>query len=116
MQPVRGRLKDGADAFDAVAASFPPGSVTGAPKVAAMKFIHALEAGPRGLYTGAIGWFSHDGSAHLNVAIRTIAVRAGQASFHTGSGIVADSSPEKEWSETMAKSNAIGRILGIKWI
>jgi para-aminobenzoate synthetase component I len=116
MQAVRGRLRDDLDAFDALAASFPPGSVTGAPKVAAMKFINALEDKPRGVYTGAIGWFSNDGGAHLNVAIRTIAVKNRSACFHTGSGIVADSSPAREWTETLAKSNAIGRILGIKWI
>ncbi len=110
-QEVTAKLRPGCDAFDAVAASFPPGSVTGAPKVAAMRLIHRLESGPRGIYTGAIGWFGDDGSARLNVAIRTATVINGRARFHVGAGIVADSNPEAEWRETLAKGSALARAL-----
>ena len=106
-QVISARLRAGADALDAVTASFPPGSVTGAPKVSAMSLIHALESGPRGIYTGSIGFFGDDGSAHLNVAIRTATVRNGLARFHVGAGIVADSDPQQEWDETVAKGRAL---------
>ncbi|MEL6345026.1 MAG: anthranilate synthase component I family protein [Myxococcota bacterium] len=106
-QPVQAILADNLDAFDAVSASFPPGSVTGAPKVSAMNLIHRLEPGPRGIYTGAIGFFGDDGAAHFNVAIRTAIVKDGLARFHVGAGIVADSDPEREWYETIAKGAAL---------
>ncbi len=111
-QSVTARLRRDADAVDAAAASFPPGSVTGAPKVQAMKVIHRLEPSPRGVYTGAIGWFADNGSAHLNVAIRTISVVDGHGRFHVGAGIVSDSDPQNEWNETIAKAQALARILG----
>ncbi|MFT4979901.1 MAG: para-aminobenzoate synthetase component 1 [Myxococcota bacterium] len=113
-QAVTAILREGADAFDAVAASFPPGSVTGAPKVAAMQLIAALEPGPRGVYTGAIGFFGDDGAAHLSVAIRTATVTDGLARFHIGAGIVADSQPALEWEETLAKGRALAAWLGAR--
>ena len=106
-QPVTATLEPGRDAFDAVCAAFPPGSVTGAPKVAAMEMIARLESTPRGVYTGAIGFFADGGNAHLNVAIRTATVQNGRGSFHVGAGIVADSDPEREWLETLAKGQAL---------
>lgn len=106
-QRVRAALRRDRDAIDAIAASFPPGSVTGAPKVEAMKIIHALEPGPRGVYTGAIGFLADGGEAHLNVAIRTATVQGGLARFHVGAGLVADSAPEAEWLETLAKGRAL---------
>ncbi len=112
-QAVSARLAPGRDAVDAAAAAFPPGSVTGAPKVRAMALIHALEPGPRGVYTGAIGFFADDGAAHLNVAIRTVTVRDGHATTHLGAGIVADSDPAREWAETVAKGAALARVLGV---
>lgn len=110
-QRVSALLRPGRDALDAVAASFPPGSVTGAPKVEAMRIIHALEPGPRGVYTGAMGFFADGGEAHLNVAIRTATVQGGLARFHVGAGLVADSAPEAEWRETLAKGRALVRGL-----
>lgn len=111
-QEVTARLAPGRDALAAAAAAFPPGSVTGAPKVRAMELIHALERGPRGVYTGAIGFFGDDGAAHLNVAIRTVTVRGDRATTHLGAGIVADSEPEREWRETRHKGAALARVLG----
>lgn len=110
-QRVTAVLRRDSDALDAIAASFPPGSVTGAPKVEAMKIIGALEPGPRGVYTGAIGFLADSGEAHLNVAIRTATVVGGEARFHVGAGLVADSKPELEWAETLAKGRALMRWL-----
>ena len=106
-QRVRAVLQRSKDAIDAVVACFPPGSVTGAPKVEAMRVIHALEPEPRGVYTGAIGFLADGGEAHLNVAIRTATVQGGLARFHVGAGLVADSKPELEWAETLAKGRAL---------
>ena len=110
-QLVEARVVDSLDAVDVVSSTFPPGSVTGAPKVRAMQVIAELEDGPRGVYTGAIGWFANNGGAHLNVAIRTATVQDGQASFHVGAGIVADSDPQAEWDETLAKAKALKEAL-----
>jgi para-aminobenzoate synthetase component 1 len=110
-QEVSAILAPGHDAVSTVAAAFPPGSVTGAPKVRAMAVIHALEPTPRGVYTGTIGWFADGGGAHLNVAIRTATVIDGMARFHVGAGIVAESQPNLEWLETLAKADALSRCL-----
>ena len=110
-QMVEAMLSEGNDAVSAVEAAFPPGSVTGAPKVRAMEVIHRLEPAPRGVYTGCIGWFSDDGGAHLNVAIRTATVVDGHARFHVGAGIVAESQPNNEWAETLAKARALANCL-----
>jgi len=110
-QGVSATLQPGHDAVDAVAASFPPGSVTGAPKVRAMEWIRALEQHPRGPYTGCFGWFGADGSAELAVAIRTAVVQGGQAEYCVGAGIVADSDPAREWEETLSKGRALARHL-----
>ena len=110
-QTVEASLADHHDAVAAVAAAFPPGSVTGAPKVRAMEVIHRLESQPRGVYTGAIGFFGDGGSAHFNVAIRTATVVDGYGRFHVGAGIVADSVPENEWNETLAKAQALAQGL-----
>ncbi len=111
-QTVEAKLLPEADALDALAAAFPPGSVTGAPKVRAMEVIHRLEPVPRGVYTGAIGWLSDCGDARFSVAIRTATVANGRARFHVGAGIVADSQPEREWEETLAKAQALAVSLG----
>ena len=110
-QAVEATLAPSFDAVDAIAAAFPPGSVTGAPKVRAMEVIHRLEGGPRGVYTGALGFFGDGGRAHFNVAIRTATVLNGRARFHVGAGIVADSQPELEWRETLAKARALAQCL-----
>ncbi len=110
-QAVRCRLRPGLRAAEAVAASFPPGSVTGAPKVAAMATIQELEAGPRGIYTGALLFLGDDERASLNVAIRTATLTAGRAHLHVGAGIVADSDPAAEWQETLAKGRVLARYV-----
>jgi len=110
-QRVRARVLPELDALDVIAASFPPGSVTGAPKVRAMSLIRDLEPVPRGVYTGAIGWLTASGDAHFNVAIRTITSTPSQARFHLGAGIVADSIPSAEWAETLAKGRSLHQAI-----
>jgi para-aminobenzoate synthetase component 1 len=108
---VRGRLREGRDAVDLLRATFPSGSVTGAPKIRALEIIDELEPVARGPYTGAIGYFGFDGSIDLNVAIRIMVVKDGRAYFHVGGGIVADSEPEAEYEETLDKGAALARVL-----
>ncbi|WP_277970925.1 aminodeoxychorismate synthase component I [Sphingomonas echinoides] len=102
---VTADLAAGSDAVDVLAALFPCGSITGAPKIAAMHAIARIEASPRGLYTGTIARFDATGDAMANVAIRTVAWRKGAdtADLGAGGGIVADSSPAAEWDEAKAK-------------
>jgi len=104
---VRGRLRPGCDGLDAVRAAFPPGSMTGAPKRAAMRLLAALEPVRRGVYSGALGWFDVRGGLDLAVVIRTILHRPGHAWLHVGGGIVLDSDPADEWAETLAKARAL---------
>ena len=104
---VTGRLAPGRDALDLVRASFPPGSMTGAPKIAAMRLLDRLEPVRRGVYSGAIGWLDARGGADLSVVIRTILVRDGRAFVHAGAGIVADSDPRAEWLESLDKARAL---------
>jgi para-aminobenzoate synthetase component 1 len=104
---VRGEIEEGYDRADLLAATFPGGSITGAPKVRAMEIIDELEAGRRGPYTGAIGLLSDDGNMDLNIAIRTPVLARGEVRVHVGGGIVADSVPEAEYDETLAKGRAI---------
>ena len=92
------------DAIDVLAALFPCGSITGAPKLRAMEVIAEVEGAPRGLYTGAIGRIDADGDAAFNVAIRTLVLADGHATFGVGGGIVADSRAAEEWAETQVKS------------
>ncbi len=108
---VQARLSAGRDIVDLLRATFPGGSVTGAPKIRAMEIIDELEPVARGLYTGAIGYVAFDGSLDLNVAIRTMVVKDGVASFHVGGGIVADSDPAQEFEETLHKGAAMARVL-----
>ena len=104
---VRGRLKPDLKPLDIVAACFPAGTVTGAPKVRAMEIIEDLEAVRRGAYAGAVGHFDYHGNLDLCIAIRTLVYRDGQAFWGVGAGIVADSEPEREWEETMNKGRAL---------
>lgn len=106
-QEVRGLLAEGRDALDALVASFPPGSVTGAPKVRAMEIIGELEPVPRGVSYGTIGYLSDSGDASLSVAIRTATWADGRAWVHVGGGVVADSDPAREWEETRWKARAL---------
>jgi len=104
---VCGRLRPECDAFDAVAAAFPPGSMTGAPKIAAMRLLDALETVRRGVYSGALGYLDVRGGLDLSVVIRTLLVREGRAYLHVGGGVVADSDPRGEYRETLDKARAL---------
>jgi para-aminobenzoate synthetase component 1 len=108
---IRGRLRDECDVFDLVRATFPPGSMTGAPKIAAMRILDELEPVRRGVYSGALGYFDLRGGADLCVVIRTILLRDGRAYLHTGGGIVADSSSADEWQESMDKARLLEAAL-----
>ncbi len=101
---VEARLRDGTGVAEILHALFPPGSVTGAPKLRAMEIIHTLESAPRGVYTGAIGWLGPDGAAAFNVAIRTITLQAdGRGEIGIGSGVVQDSQADAEYEECLLK-------------
>lgn len=103
---VRGRLRPGCDVVDLLHAAFPPGSMTGAPKIAAMRLLEQLETRRRGIYSGAIGYLDARGGADLSVVIRTLLVRDGRALLDVGGGIVADSDGLAEWQEAMDKALA----------
>jgi aminodeoxychorismate synthase component I len=111
---VEGRLREEVSHVDALRSCFPGGSVTGAPKKRAREIIAELEPAPRGLYTGALGYFGFDGESQFNIAIRTVVVEEKEESegrrmahFHVGAGIVADSNPESEYAETLHKAAGI---------
>jgi anthranilate synthase component 1 len=104
---VEGRLTPGRDAFDVLRASFPAGTVTGAPKVRAMQIIDELEPVKRGVYSGAVGYLGFNGDMDLAIAIRTAVVREGRLHVQAAAGIVADSDPKSEWLETRHKARAI---------
>jgi aminodeoxychorismate synthase component I len=104
---VEGRLREDVDHVEALRRCFPGGSITGAPKKRAREIIAELEPVPRGLYTGAIGWFGFNGESQFSIAIRTAVLDEGHAHFHVGAGIVADSDPGREWQETLDKAAGI---------
>ncbi|WP_368642496.1 anthranilate synthase component I [Castellaniella ginsengisoli] len=106
---VRGELNDGMSNIDVLRATFPAGTLTGAPKVRAMEIIDELEPVRRGIYGGAAGYMSYGGEMDLAIAIRTGIIRDGMLYVQAAAGIVADSDPEKEWQETEAKARALLR-------
>lgn len=106
---VTGTLKPGLDALDVLRATFPAGTLTGAPKVRAMEIIDELEPVRRGIYGGAAGYLSYGGEMDVAIAIRTGVVKDGMLYVQAAAGIVADSDPEKEWQETEAKARAVLR-------
>ena len=108
---VSGRLKKGKDAFDVINATFPAGTVTGAPKVRAMEIIDELEDTRRGTYAGSVGYFSFSGNLDCCITIRTIMIKDGRAYIQAGAGIVADSQPAKEYQETLNKAKALVRAI-----
>lgn len=108
---VKGELAADKDAFDAVAAAFPGGTITGAPKVRTMEIIEELEPVKRGVYTGSIGWFGFNGEVEVNIAIRTMVVKDGMAHVQAGAGIVIDSVPESEYAESLKKAEALWKAL-----
>ncbi|MBS0632967.1 MAG: aminodeoxychorismate synthase component I [Verrucomicrobia bacterium] len=109
---VEGELRPEIGVAALLRAVFPGGSITGAPKVRAMQTIAEIEPGRRGVFSGAIGYFSACGRIDLNIAIRTIVCRGVQAGFHVGAGIVWDSDPAAEYEETLAKGRALFAALG----
>ena len=104
---VRGRLATAKSPFDLFVSAFPAGTVSGAPKIRAMQIISELEPEKRGLYAGAIGYFSFNGNLDTCIVIRTILMQGRKAFIHAGAGIVADSDPEKEYQETLNKARAM---------
>ena len=108
---VNGELEAGRDAFDLFAATFPAGTLVGAPKVRAMELIDAYEPVGRGLYAGTVGYFSRRGGMDQAIAIRTLAFQGDEYSYQAGAGIVADSVPASEYQEVLAKSAILRRAL-----
>ncbi|MFE1602947.1 aminodeoxychorismate synthase component I [Methylobacterium sp. ID0610] len=104
---VSGRLRDGADALDLIAATFPGGSITGAPKLRAMDIITEIEGDARELFCGSIGWIGFDGSLDTNIAIRTVFMDADQAVLQAGGGITLLSDPVAEYEETLTKAERV---------
>jgi anthranilate synthase component 1 len=104
---VQSTLKKGKTGFDLLRASFPAGTVTGAPKIRAMQIIDDLEEEKRGPYAGSLGYFSFSGDMDMCITIRTIIVHKKQAYVQAGAGIVNDSVPQKEYQETLNKAKAL---------
>ena len=109
---VEGLLRPGVTPVQAVRACYPGGSITGAPKKRAREIIAELEPVPRGIYTGALGFFRADGRAAFGIAIRTLVVRGGRATYGVGAGIVADSDPVLEYEETLHKAAGLAAAMG----
>ena len=110
---VTGELQDDLDAIDVLRATFPAGTVSGAPKVRAMEIISELEPERRGIYAGAVGYIGWNGNMDTAIAIRTAIIADGQLHIQAGAGIVADSIPANEWQETMNKGRAIFRAVAM---
>ena len=110
---VTGDLKKGQDAFDVLAATFPAGTVSGAPKIRAMEIIDELEPIKRGVYSGAVGYISWSGNLDTAIAIRTAVIKDETLHIQAGAGIVYDSIPQNEWDETMNKARAVFRAVAM---
>ncbi len=108
---VQGKLQAGKDAFDVLRATFPAGTLSGAPKVRAMEIIEELEPMRREIYGGAVGYFSFSGNMDMAIAIRTLVVKDGRVFLQAGAGIVADSDPAAEYQETVNKARAVVKAI-----
>lgn len=108
---VTGQLRPEVTPYDALRSGFPAGTVSGAPKIRAMEIISELEGTQRGVYAGAVGYFSHSGNLDTAIALRTMVMKNGQAYIQAGGGIVADSDPSEEYQESMNKAKALLRAL-----
>jgi len=108
---VTGTLREGLSYMDVLRATFPAGTVSGAPKVRALEIIRALEPVKRNLYSGAVGYLGWHGDADTAIAIRTAVIQDGRLHVQAGAGIVYDSDPHKEWDETMNKGRALFRAV-----
>jgi anthranilate/para-aminobenzoate synthase component I len=104
---VRGVLKPGLDAIDALKSFFPGGTITGTPKVRSMEIINELEGMARGAYTGSLGYLGYNGNMDFNILIRSFVIKSGMAHVQVGAGIVSDSDPKKEHDETLHKAKAL---------
>jgi anthranilate synthase component 1 len=110
---VIGRLRSGCTAFDLIKATFPAGTVSGAPKIRAMQIISEVEQTRRGCYAGAIGYFGFDGNLDSCIALRCAVLKNGKAYFQAGAGIVADSEPDAEYQESINKARAMAKALSM---
>lgn len=110
---VTGQLKPEMNAMDVLRATFPAGTVSGAPKIRAMQIIDELEPVKRGIYSGAVGYLSWNGDMDTAIAIRTAVIKDKRLSIQAGAGIVYDSIPDNEWAETMNKARAIFRAVSM---
>ena len=108
---IEGKLKPQADCYDLFMSAFPAGTVSGAPKIRAMQIISELEPSPRGPYAGAVGYFGFNGNMDFCITIRTITIHKDRLSIQVGAGIVADSSPENEYDETLKKAGAMFKAI-----
>jgi anthranilate synthase component 1 len=104
-------LRHECDAFDAFAATFPQGTVSGAPKIRAMEIIDELETVRRGVYAGAVGYFSYTGNTDTAIALRTLLIKNNRVYIQAGGGVVADSDPGAEFEESVNKARAMVRAL-----
>ena len=109
---ISAQKRDNVSSASLIAGCFPPGSMTGTPKIRAMQLASEYEKAERGIYSGALGWLSGNGSGELSVVIRTILLQKERFEFQVGGGIVADSLPEREWQETLLKARGICAALG----
>jgi anthranilate synthase component 1 len=110
---VTGRLRDDKDALDLFAASFPAGTVTGAPKIRAMQLIDELEPVRRGFYAGSVAHIDFDGQMDSCIVLRSVATAGGRAYWQASAGIVADSDPQAEFDEILAKTRIVREVLGL---
>ncbi|EFM10862.1 Anthranilate synthase [Paenibacillus curdlanolyticus YK9] len=108
---VEGRIAPGKDAFDVIAATFPGGTITGAPKIRTMEIIEELEPTRRGPYTGSMGWIDYCGNMEFNIIIRTMTVRDNVVHIQAGAGIVIDSIPQREYYESLSKAKALWKAI-----
>jgi anthranilate synthase component I len=108
---VTGKLREDLTPYDALRAGFPAGTVSGAPKIRAMEIISELEGEQRGVYAGAVGYFSHSGNQETAIALRTMVIKDGRAYIQAGCGVVADSDPTAEYQESLNKARALLRAL-----
>jgi anthranilate synthase component 1 len=108
---VSGQLHKDLSPFEALRAGFPAGTVSGAPKIRAMEIISELEGEQRGVYAGAVGYFSHSGNQETAIALRTMVIKNGRAYIQAGGGVVADSDPSNEYQESLNKAKALVRAL-----
>ena len=108
---VIGQLQDGMSQVDVLRATFPAGTLSGAPKVRALEILQELEVVKRGIYSGAVGYLSWNGNMDTSIAIRTAVIQNGELHVQAGAGIVYDSDPDAEWAETMSNARAIAKAV-----